>query len=105
MATEIQVRGATIPVRSLPVTRHLLKQCRVFKGTPPLPFCEVADDHMGRTKVLPEYAIGWFRGSVLGDEFSDFVMFVKDGDAVLGKMGRDLGRWSLPKEVKQLYIG
>lgn len=104
--TTVNVRGATVEVRSLSVTKSLLKQVRVFKQTPPEPFCQMppAEETLGKVRVLPEHVIGWFRGSVLGEEEDDFVLFLKDGDLVLGKMGRHSFRWLLPKECKQLYI-
>jgi hypothetical protein len=100
MKSEVSVNGATVQVRTLTVTKALLKQARVFKYAPPRPFCNILEHS---TEVLPEFAVGWFRGCVIGDEDNDYVLFAKDGDIMLGKMMRVM-RWKLPDTVKQLYI-
>lgn len=94
---EVYARIAMVVVRTVTVTRALLKQCRVFTGIPPKPYYD-------GDSVLAEYAVGWFRGTVLGDDDHDYVLFAKEGDLVLGKFWRSMQRWKLPKEVKQLYI-
>jgi hypothetical protein len=107
MAIKVNVRGVDVNVRSLTLTRHLIKQCRVFKGTPAEPFCKSTDitgQGGWRVEVLPEFAVAWFRGSVLDEEYDDFVLFAKDGDLFLGKMSRSINRWKLPTTCKQVYI-
>ena len=103
---KVKARIASVTVRTIDVTRSLLKQCRIFTKGPPKPFCEEIDDDLGRLglKVLPEFAVGWFRGTVLGDEDNDYVLFARDGDLALGRFPRTYMRWRLPPEVKQLYI-
>lgn len=101
MSTEVKARTAQVTVRTVTLTKALLKQCRTFTDTPKEPFCRTTESG---TEVLPEFAVGWFRGSVLGDEDHDFVLFARDGDLLLGRFWRSISRWRLPKECKQLYI-
>ncbi len=103
---EVAVRGVRIEVRSASLTKALLKQCRVFTADPPKPFCEIVtnEQSVGHVQVLPEFAVGWFRGTVLGDDERDYVVFAKDGDVLLGRFWKTMMRWKMPKECKQLYI-
>lgn len=103
MMTEVKARTAEVVVRTVTITRALLKQVRVFNSTPPEQFV-VVDEDKRTVVVVPDHAIGWFRGTVLGDEYYDYVLFAKDGDLYLGKFGRTTARWKMSKEVKQLYI-
>lgn len=106
MKVEARARGASVEVRTVTLTKALLKQCRQFSDVPPKPYAQVVtgQNGSGHVEVLTEFAVGWFRGSVLGDDDHDYVLFAKDGDLVLGKFWRNITRWKMPPTCKQLYL-
>jgi hypothetical protein len=61
----------------------------------------VAEKNNSVGKLNPEYVVGWIHGSVLGEVYTKYILFVKDGDGFLyGWPGFKPEPW-----CKQLYIG
>jgi len=106
MAT-VNARTAKVEVRQVTLTKALLKQVREFKALPPepfrLPYQNPEDSYKESPRANPDLAVGWFRGTVLGEEYDDFILFAKDGDLYLWKFPRMHGR-PIVGSIKQLYI-
>lgn len=77
MKTELNARGAMLTVRTVALTRGLLKQLRKLRAPYPQPFMKGED-------FDPERMLGWFDGIVLGDAFTQYTVILgDDGDVFL----------------------
>jgi hypothetical protein len=97
---QVQARGATVEVRSVKLTRALLKQLREIQ-TLPEAWCE-RDAEGKLVKVKDEFVIGWIDGSVLAEEHTKLVL-CSNGKGDLYLWGRGL-MFRPERYYKQLYI-
>jgi hypothetical protein len=100
---EVNVRKVDVTVRTVSLTKALLKQVREFKSVPLEPFRTKLDEHQ-RWTFNAEYTVGWFRGTVLGYEYEDCVLLAKDGDLYISRVVRSNLRQVLPEGCKQIYV-
>jgi hypothetical protein len=98
---DVKARTAEVVIRTVKLTRALLKQLREVKQLPE-EWTE-RDDQGQFTGFRPEFAVGWFDGSVLGDEYTKFVL-LKNGKGDLYLWGRGCHTDPITKKLKQLYI-
>lgn len=91
--SEVKVRQAEVTVRTVKLSKALLKQVSQIRSVPKGALQE------GTSLLNPEYVVGWIHGSVLGDEFGRYVLFQKDGDLYLLN-------WPGFKQegIKQIYV-
>ena len=75
----VELRSATLELRSYKLTRSLLKQAKKLNSLGEPFQVKVGDGY----ELNQDYCVGYIHGSVLGDEFSLYVIFVKDGDLYL----------------------
>ena len=73
---DVNLKSADIKLRSMPLTRSLLKQAKKLEKIPGKFRIETEEGG----KLNPQYCIGYVHGSVVGDEFSLIVLFVYEGD-------------------------
>lgn len=102
--TQVNVRGAKLEIRTVNLTKALLKQLRMFRDTPPEPFIQIVGEGEAREpKVNLELAVGWISGTVLGEESQDFILLARDGDLFLWRAYRAYSP-KLFRGLKQLYL-
>ena len=127
---EVKVAGATLELRTMKLTRALLKQFRVLRALPDKFRAglseserirkaeldskaewtpeeqkergELAEKYVSSAKLNPDFCVGWVHGSVLGEEGRSAVVFLKDGDGYLYKV-YDY-HWKPESWCKQLYL-
>jgi hypothetical protein len=90
---DVNVRMADLQIRTTRLTRALLKQFRRLQSIPR----DWTDG--GRLKL--DHVVGWFHGSVLGDEFALYTLLTdKKGDYFVYAYLWD----EVKKDCKQIYI-
>ncbi len=96
---EVQVRSVTLEVRSARLTKPLLKQFRKINHIPPE---WIATQDETSIKLKPEHVVGWFHGSVLGEEHATYVILASGkGDYYIAEK-----HWlKFVEAPKQIYIG
>lgn len=96
---DVQVRSVTLEVRSARLTKPLLKQFRKLSSIPS-EWC--AEPNGEVTKLKPEHVVGWFHGSVLGEEHATYVILASGrGDYYIAEK-----HWlKFVEAPKQIYIG
>jgi hypothetical protein len=90
---EIKVNSATVELRTVKLTRALLKQMPRLTYREIGPLCEGGS-------LKPEHVVGWIHGSVLGDEWSRYALVaVRPGEYGVAELAdHDT------KKYKQIYI-
>lgn len=93
---DVNIRQANVEIRTVKLTKALLKQFRKLRGT------EIPDKWLDENREFkPEFLIGWFRGTVLGEEFQDFTLLTNNnGDYFIYAHVSNSTR----KNCKQIYI-
>ena len=98
---EISVRQAKIEIRTVPLTKVLLKQ---FRKMTRLPIGWMTDNGSFKDEILQGNVIGWIHASVLSDDnYERFIIVHNEGDWYLFGTFSGMDR-SIMKGVKQLYI-
>ena len=102
--TEVKATTAKLELRTLKLTKGLLKQFRKLRSIPEK--FRVKQQDSSDWTFDPKYLVGWFHGSVLNDEYGCFLLFQDDtGDCYLyswpgfGNEAKNYGG------AKQIYIG
>lgn len=93
--TEVEVRTAEVTVRSLRITRSLIKQFRVLRSIPL--------EWMDQGKIIAKYVVGWLDGSVREGDCSRYLLLQKDGDCYLHGYYM-IGSNSYIPPCKQIYV-
>lgn len=92
--TEVKVTTATIEIRTVKLTKALLKQFRRLDRVPTYWL-----DDKGNPKA--EHVVGWLHGSVLGDEFNEYSLWTNgQGDYWLYPYTGD----KVKQMTKQIYV-
>jgi hypothetical protein len=101
---QLEVRGATIVVRSVSLTKNLLKQMRRIHSWPRDWELEERDENSIK-KPDPKYIVGYLSGVAIGEYEHDYYLLLQDheGDYCLMKVG-DIRWWTKKTGCKQLYI-
>ena len=98
---EISVRQARIEIRTVPLTKALLKQ---FRKMSRLPIGWMTDDGSFKDETLQSSILGWVHASVVGDDnYERFVIIHHEGDWFLFGTHGGMDR-AIMKGVRQLYI-
>lgn len=93
MAKSVELRAATVALRSFQLTRSLIKQAKRLRAIPK----EFRESESAAE--VNDKCVGWVRGSAIGeDEFTNYLLFVHDGDLYIYA-------WPGYKGIaKQIYI-
>lgn len=100
---DVQVRSVTLEVRSARLTKPLLKQFRKINTLPDSWLADPSTVGAGEARKLkPDHVVGWFHGSVLGEEYATYVILTSGkGDYYIAEK-----HWlRFQVEPKQIYIG
>jgi len=92
---DVKVTQATLEVRTLKLTKALLKQFRK------LSFNGIPENWTENNEFKKENCVGWFSGTVLGEEHSDFLLLTNNkGDYFVYNHVSNYSR----KNFKQIYL-
>ncbi len=97
MTTEVKVKTAEIVLRTVKLTKALLKQFKKADGYYAHKIGAAANG-----KFIKEKCVGWIHGSVMGDEFSGPWVIFPDGEGTycIYNVGMD----SAVKDLPQIYV-
>lgn len=96
---EITVNEVKVELRTVKLTKGLLKQMKPIDRVSDAPYRFMMDD---KGNLKPEHVVGWVHGSVLGDDYNAWIILTPaPGEYLRYNCGC---MTSLTKNIKQIYI-
>lgn len=91
---EVKMNVASLELRTVKLTKAILKQIRTAR------YEEIKHLLKPDGNEDPQYVVGWIHGSVLGDEWKQFLLFrMPDGEYRLFDAGN-----SVCKKYQQIFV-